>query len=303
MAYCIGLAKNSRLVEKIGWELSDAQAEAERKRRPARRFAEFPYATLTSWSRRRRVVAKAEHLPGKANPRFVVTSLPNTFSARTVYERVYCPRGNMENVIKEQQLDLFSDRTSATRFAANQLRLLFSAFASILFDALRRALQGTRLGRATAGTLRLKLLKIGARVSVSMRRLKVAYGLRPPFRRRLRPGPRTTPGVTTQPHPFPAHVCRTPPGTGAPHRLEPAARTARLPVPPRCRPPLQTLHPLPEPLRSRQTARRNPQPCLRTLLAATCEKSGLDGHPEPGCERSWLSCDPLFEIHGLSALL
>ena len=133
-----------------------------------------PYATLTSWSCQRRVVAKAEHLPNKANPRFVVTSLPQSFSARTVYERVYCPRGNMENAIKEQQLDLFSDGTSASRFAANQLRLLFSAFASILFDVLRRALEGTLLARATAGTLRLKLLKIGASVSVSVRRLKVA---------------------------------------------------------------------------------------------------------------------------------
>ena len=120
--YVIGLARNSRLVETIGWELADAQAEAKRRGRPARRFKEFLYATLTSWSRKRRVVAKAEHLPGKANPRFVVTSLPDTFSARTVYERVYCPRGNMENTIKEQQLDLFSDRTSASRFAANQSR-------------------------------------------------------------------------------------------------------------------------------------------------------------------------------------
>jgi len=172
--YVIGLARNSRLVEKIGPELADAAASAERRGRSARRFTEFLYATLTSWSRTRRVVAKAEHLPGKSNPRFVVTSLPDTFSARSVYERVYCPRGNMENAIKEQQLDLFSDRTSASRFAANQLRLLFSAFASILFDALRRALHGTRLARATAGTLRLKLLKIGARVTVSIRRLKVA---------------------------------------------------------------------------------------------------------------------------------
>ena len=173
--YVIGLAKNSRLVERIGWELADAAAEAERKGRPARRFAEFPYATLTSWSCQRRVIAKAEHLTDKSNPRFVVTSLPaDTFSARTVYERLYCARGNMENTIKEQQLDLFSDRTSATCFAANQLRLLFSAFASILLSAIRQALHGTRLARATAGTLRLKLLKIGARVMVSVRRVKVA---------------------------------------------------------------------------------------------------------------------------------
>ncbi len=165
--YVIGLAKNSRLAGRIGWELADAQAEAQRRGHPARRYTEFRYATLTSWSRQRRMVAKAQHLPGKANPRFVVTSLPaDTFSARTVYERVSCPRGHMENTIREQQLDLFSDRTSASRFAANQLRLLFSA--------LRRALHGTRLARATAGTLRLNLLKIGARVTVSVRRVKVA---------------------------------------------------------------------------------------------------------------------------------
>lgn len=105
----------------------------------------------------------------------MVTSLPaDTFSAQTVFERLYCALGNMENTIKEQQLDLFSDRTSATCFAANQFRLLFSAFASILFDALRQALHGTRLARATAGTLRLRLLKIGARVTVPVRRDKVA---------------------------------------------------------------------------------------------------------------------------------
>ena len=172
--YAIGLARNARLTGRIGRQLAGAQADAKRRGRPARRFTEFPYATLTSWSRKRRVVAKAEHLPGKANPRFVVTSLPQSLSARTVYERVYCPRGDMENTIKEQQLDLFSDRTSASRFAANQLRLLFSAFASILFAALRRALHGTRLARATAATLRLKLLKIGARLTVSVRRVKVA---------------------------------------------------------------------------------------------------------------------------------
>ena len=172
--FVVGLAKNSRLVERIGWELADAQAAAKRRGRPTRRYAEFRYATLQSWSRKRRVVAKAEHLPGKSNPRFVVTSLSDTFSARTVYERLYCPRGSMENVIKEQQLDLFSDRTSASRFAANQLRLLFSAFASILFATLRHALLGTSLERATAGTLRLRLLRIGARVTVSVRRVKVA---------------------------------------------------------------------------------------------------------------------------------
>ena len=173
--YVIGVARNARLVGRIDGELARAKAEAQGRGRPARRFAEFLHATRTSWSRRRRVVAKAEHLPGKSNPRFVVTSLPaGTFSARTVYERAYCPRGQMENTIKEQQLDLFSDRTSASRLDANQLRVLFSAFASILFDVLRRALVGTRLARATAGTLRLKLLRIAARVTVSVRRIKIA---------------------------------------------------------------------------------------------------------------------------------
>ncbi len=130
----------------------------------------------------RRVVAKAEHLPGKSNPRFVVTSLPErTASSRTVYERIYCPRGEAENAIKEQQLDLFAARTSATPTRANQLRLLFSAFASVLTARVRDALDHTRLARATAGSLRLKLLKIGARVSVSVRRVAIAMDSHHPF--------------------------------------------------------------------------------------------------------------------------
>ncbi len=172
--YVIGVARNARLARRIAPELLAARVESRGRGRPVRIYEEFAHSTRRSWSRSRRVIAKAEHLPGKANPRFVVTSLPETLSPRTVYERVYCPRGNAENAIKEQQLDLFADRTSATRFPANQLRLLFSAFASILMAALRRALPGTGLARATAGTLRLKLLKIGARVMVSARRVKVA---------------------------------------------------------------------------------------------------------------------------------
>ena len=172
--YVIGVARNARLARRIAPELLAARVESRGRRRPVRIYEEFAHSTRRSWSRSRRVIAKAEHLPGKPNPRFVVTSLPETLSPRTVYERVYCPRGNAENAIKEQQLDLFADRTSATRFPANQLRLLFSAFASILMAALRRALSGTGLARATAGTLRLKLLKIGARVMVSARRVKVA---------------------------------------------------------------------------------------------------------------------------------
>ena len=172
--YVIGVARNDRLVRKIEPELLAARVESRGRGRPVRILVEFDHSTRTSWSRSRRVIAKAEHLPGKSNPRFVVTSLPETVSPRIVYERVYCPRGNAENAIKEQQLDLFADRTSASRLPANQLRLLFSAFASILMAALRRALAGTGLARATAGTLRLKLLRIGARVMVSARRVRIA---------------------------------------------------------------------------------------------------------------------------------
>lgn len=178
----IGLGRNSRLADRIQWHLDDVGAEAERKGRAARRYTEFRYATRKIWWCERRVIAKAEYLVDKANPRFVVTSPPgDTFSARTVYERLYCRRGNAENTMKEQQLDLFSDRTSGTCFAANQLRLLFSAFASVLFAVLRQALHGTPLARATAGTLRLKLLRIGARVKVSARRVKVAMNSAHPY--------------------------------------------------------------------------------------------------------------------------
>ncbi len=172
MDYFIGLARNSRLVEKIGWELADAQAEAKRRGRPARRFKEFLYATLTSCP------ASAGSSPRPAPARQGQPALRGHLAARHLLgpDRLRArllPEGQ-HGAIKEQQLDLFSDRTSASRFAANQLRILFSAFASILFVALRRALHGTRLARATAGTLRLKLLKIGARVTVSVRRVKVA---------------------------------------------------------------------------------------------------------------------------------
>ena len=121
-------------------------------------------------------MGKAEHLAKGANPRFVVTSLPaDVIKAKRLYERLYCVRGEMENRIKECQLDLFADRTSAATMRANQLRLWFASLAYVLVDSLRRiALPGTQLARATAGLIRLKLLKIGARVTVSVRRIKVA---------------------------------------------------------------------------------------------------------------------------------
>ena len=129
---------------------------------------------------RRRVVAKAEWMPGRgeagANPRFIVTSLkPDKIDARTLYERVYCARGDMENRIKECQLDLFADRTSASTMRANQLRLWFASMAYVLLCALRRiGLAHTQFDRATCGTLRLALLKVGALVTISVRRIRLA---------------------------------------------------------------------------------------------------------------------------------
>jgi Transposase DDE domain group 1 len=181
--YVFGLARNDRLVGAIGEELAAAEAESLAQGAPARRFADFPWRTLDSWSRARRVVAKAEHLPKGSNPRFVVTSLPaSAFDARTLYEGVYCARGDVENRIKEQQLDLFADRTSAATMRANQLRLWFASFAYVLLDALRRiGLRHAQFAAATCGTIRLKLLKIGAQVRKSVRRIKVAMASACPY--------------------------------------------------------------------------------------------------------------------------
>jgi hypothetical protein len=174
--YVFGLARNDRLVGAVAKDLAAVAAERLATDGPARRFADLPWRTLDSWSRARRVVAKAEHLPKGANPRFVVTSLPaSTIDARTLYEDIYCARGEIENRIKEQQLDLFADRTSAATMRANQLRLWFASFAYVLLDALRRiGLRHTQFAAATCGTIRLKLLKIGAQVRKSVRRIKVA---------------------------------------------------------------------------------------------------------------------------------
>jgi hypothetical protein len=195
--YVFGLARNARLEAEITEELAEAQAKAKESGRPERIFKELRYRTRKSWSRERRVVAKAEHLPKGANPRFIVTSLTSeALEARELYEKIYCARGEMENRIKECQLDLFADRTSAASLRANQLRLWFASLAYVLMTALRRmALQGTELAKATAGTIRLKLLKLGALVTVSVRRIKVAIASACPLKavfvnahRRLRPG-------------------------------------------------------------------------------------------------------------------
>ena len=181
--YVFGLARNERLVSAIAAELALAKAESLAQGGPARRFADFFWRTLDSWSRSRRVVAKAEHLAKGSNPRFVVTSLPAAaIDARSLYEAVYCARGEVENRIKEQQLDLFADRTSAATMRANQLRLWFASFAYVLLDALRRiGLRHTQFATATCGTIRLKLLKIGAQVRTSVRRIKVAMASACPY--------------------------------------------------------------------------------------------------------------------------
>jgi hypothetical protein len=174
--YLFGPARNERLAAMIEGELAAAKSAAEESGKPARRFKEFPWTTLNSWSRERRVVAKAEWTQGEANPRFVVTSLSQEEAdARHLYEKVYCARGDMENRIKECQLDLFADRTSAATMRANQLRLWFASFAYVLLCALRRiALKRTQFAKANCATIRLKLIKIGALVRVSVRRIKLA---------------------------------------------------------------------------------------------------------------------------------
>jgi len=174
--YLFGLARNTRLVAMIEEELVTAKAAAEKTGRPARRFKDFQWSTRDTWSRRRRVVAKAEWTQGEANPRFVVTSLKRVEAgARQLYEDIYCARGDMENRIKECQLDLYADRTSAATMRANQLRLWFASMAYVLICALRRiGLAETTFADATCGTIRLKLLKIGALVRISVRRIKIA---------------------------------------------------------------------------------------------------------------------------------
>jgi hypothetical protein len=181
--YLFGLAKNPRLIATIAAELAAAEAESQRTKQPARRFKELFWSTRDSWSRERRVVAKAEWTGGKANPRFVVTSLSrDEHEGRHLYEKIYCARGDMENRIKECQLDLYADRTSAATMRANQLRLWFASMAYVLVCALRRnGLQHTQYARATCGTIRRKLLKIGAMVRVSVRRIKIAMSSAFPY--------------------------------------------------------------------------------------------------------------------------
>lgn len=186
MAWCeaskvdcvFGLARNARLEARIATALAEAQRLSEAEEGwPARVFRDFLWSTKDSWSRRRRVIGKAERTGGGSNPRFLVTSLkPGAWTAKPLYEDLYCARGEMENRIKEAQGDLFADRTSAATMRANQLRLWFAAMAYVLLCALRRiGLAHTQFAAATCGTIRLKLLKLGALVKISARRVKIAF--------------------------------------------------------------------------------------------------------------------------------
>ena len=180
--YVFGLARNARLTATIETELAEAQQESRQTGKPARRFKDFTWSTRKGWSRERRVIAKAEWTKGEANPRFIVTSLA-TGDGRSLYEETYCARGEMENRIKECQIDLFADRTSTGTLAANQLRLWFASMAYVLVEALRRlALQATDLADATCGTIRRKLFKIGALVTISVRRVKFAMASGCPYK-------------------------------------------------------------------------------------------------------------------------
>jgi hypothetical protein len=173
--YVLGLAQNPRLVAAIADQSEQARQQFEATNQPARVFAELRYRTLATCSRERRVVAKAEHLAKGVNPRFVVTSLsPEARPARALYEEGYSGRGEAENRIKEQQLHLFADRTSAHTMRANQVRLFFSSVAYTLLNALRRlGLAGTELAAAQCQTIRRKELKIGALVRVTVRKVWV----------------------------------------------------------------------------------------------------------------------------------
>jgi hypothetical protein len=182
--YVLGVARNERLRGRIDEEMAEAARLYEQTQQPARVFAEFRYRTHKSWSRQRRVVAKAEQLEGKENPRFVVTSLGSkAWPAQRLYEELYCQRGEMENRIKEQ-LTLFAARVSAETLAANQVRLYLSALAYVLVQGLRRlGLRGTEWARAQAPTIRLRLLKIAARIRMTARKVWISLASSYPLQR------------------------------------------------------------------------------------------------------------------------
>jgi len=173
--FVFGLARNSRLEAILTPQLREAAAQFKQTGQRARIFTEFQYQTRDSWSRSRRVIGKAEHIEDKSNPRFVVTSMNSErWAPQPLYEKLYCARGDMENRIKEQ-FSLFADRVSAETMRANQLRIYFSAIAYLLVDGLRRlALTGTEMAQAQPQTIRLRLLKIGAKLRITVRKIWIS---------------------------------------------------------------------------------------------------------------------------------
>lgn len=170
VGYIVGIAKNKRLNRVTAPIRMDAEACFDDLKEKVRWFTEFRYGAR-SWDHPRRIIAKIEHTAKGSNPRYVVTNLEG--DAETLYDRLYCARGDMENRIKEQQLDLFADRTSCHKWWPNQFRLLLSSMAYVLLEAIRRlALKGTELARAYVGTIRLKLLRIGAVILRNTRRIR-----------------------------------------------------------------------------------------------------------------------------------
>ncbi len=185
VGYVVGLAKNARLKVLGAPQLAQAEAECRRTGEKVRIFTDFDYAAGTWHDQKRRVVAKAEHTPLGANPRYIVTNLDD--DAQALYDEVYCARGEMENRIKEQQLGLFADRTSCHRWWANQFRLMLSSCAYVLVEAIRRlALTGTELAQAQVGTIRLKLLKIGTVILRNTRRIRLLYSSAYPYQELFR---------------------------------------------------------------------------------------------------------------------
>jgi len=183
--FILGLAKNARLLGKIEREMKKARKRYALSGQASRVYGHFLYRTRKTWSRKRRVVAKAEHLAKGANPRFVVTSYsPEAYAAQTLYEEEYCARGEMENRIKEQQLWLFADRTSTHEMWANQIRLWFSSVTYLLVSAFRRlGLSGTAMAKAQCHTIRVKLLKLGAQIRTSVRRVVISLATGCPYQR------------------------------------------------------------------------------------------------------------------------
>jgi hypothetical protein len=171
--FVVGIAKNNRILNEAEQLVSQAAMQFDHTHEKQRVFGKIIYQA-ESWTCARRVIVKAEHLEKGANPRFVVTNLPH--DPKKLYEDIYCSRGEMENRIKEQQLDLYADRTSCHKWWPNQLRMLLSSLAYILIESIRNlALSGSKMAQATAGTIRLKLLKIGAVILRNTRRIRFLY--------------------------------------------------------------------------------------------------------------------------------